>query len=138
MFLLDSNVISELRSPNRCDPKVRAWEQGVPLVDCWLSVITLMEIRQGIDRLKSRDPSFAAALEEWLEKRVKPAFDGRILAVTAAVANAAGRIAAERTRGLADCLIAATALEHGLKLVTRNETDFADVRGLGIVNPWSG
>jgi len=138
MFLLDSNVISELRSAKRCDLRVRAWEQGVPLVSCWISVITLLEIRQGIGQVARKDAPFAAILNQWLEARVKPTFDGRVLAVTSTTADLAGRIASVRTRSLADCLIAATALEHHLTLVTRNVADFEDVEGLEIVNPWDG
>ena len=136
MFLLDSNVVSELRSAKRCDPGVRAWERNTPLASCWISVVTLLEIRLGIGRIMGKDAAFAGILEAWLEQRVKPAFDGRTLTVTPPVAERAGRIAAERTRGLADCLIAATALEHRLTLVTRNVADFVDVEGLEIVNPW--
>ena len=136
MFLLDSNVISELRSVKRCDPRVRAWERNTPLAVCWISVMALLEIQQGICRVKGKDAAFAEVLGQWLEDRVKPAFAGRILAVTPPVAERAGRIAALRTRGLADCLIAATALEHGLALVTRNIADFADLEGLELVNPW--
>ncbi len=138
MFLLDSNVVSELRSAKRCDPQVKAWESGTPLGSCWISVITLLEIRQGIGQMERKDGAFAEILERWLEDRVKPAFEGRVLAVTSRVAERAGRIAALRTRGLADCLIAATALEHRLVLVTRNVADFEDVAGLEVVDPWGG
>lgn len=136
MFLLDSNVISELRSAKRCDPRVRAWERGTSLESCWLSVVTLLEIRRGIEQMKRKDAPFAEILDQWLEQRVKPAFEGRLLTVTPVAAELAGRIAAGRTRGLADCLIAATALEHRLILATRNVADFEDVEGLRILNPW--
>ncbi|MCH7226407.1 type II toxin-antitoxin system VapC family toxin [Haloferula sp. A504] len=137
-FLLDSNVISELRSVQRCAPEVRAWEQKTPLASCWISVVTLLEIRRGIDQIEPKDPRFGKLLGQWLEGRVKPAFEGRTLAVTAAVAERAGKIAAGRTRGLADCLIAATALEHHLILATRNVADFEDLEELKVVNPWNG
>lgn len=137
MFLLDSNVVSELRSAKRCDPRVRAWEQGTPLKACWISVVTLLEIRRGICEVERKDAVFAGILERWLEDRVKPAFDGRVFSVTPKVAERTGRNAAIRTRGLADCLIAAAALEHRLTLVTRNVADFDDLEGLEIVNPWN-
>jgi len=137
MFLLDSNLISELRSAKRCHTGVRAWEQGTDLASCWISVVTLLEIRRGIDQIERKDPTFAADLNQWLEEKVKLAFEKRMLTVTPAVAERAGRIAAGRTRGLADCLIAATALEHRLTLVTRNMADFDDVKGLELVNPWN-
>ncbi len=136
MFLLDSNVISELRSAKRCDSRVRAWEQKTPIASCWISVMALLEIRQGICQVLRKDTAFASLLEQWLERRVKPAFDGRTLAVTPTVAERAGQMAALRTRGLADCLIAATAMEHHLILVTRNVADFQDLIGLELVNPW--
>ncbi len=128
--------MSELRSAKRCHPQVREWERETPVGACWLSVITLLEIRQGIGQVAGKDVAFARVLEHWLEERVKPTFDGRVLAVTPTVAERAGQIAAMRTRSLADCLIAATALEHHLTLVTRNVADFEDLEKLEIVNPW--
>lgn len=136
MFLLDSNVVSELRSAKRCHPGVRAWEKQTSRGDCWISVVTLLEIRKGIDQITRKDAEFASILERWLADRLKPTFESRMLAVTALVAERAGRIAAIRTRGLADCLIAATALVHDLTLVTRNVGDFQDLEGLKILNPW--
>lgn len=138
MFLLDSNVVSELRSVKRCHPHLLAWQQEAPLESCWISVVTLLEIRKGIVQMEGKDVEFAGVLERWLKERVKPTFATRTLSVTPPVAERAGRIAAIRTRGLADCLIAATALEHRLALVTRNLADFEDLEGLEIVNPWDG
>lgn len=136
MFLLDSNVVSELRSAKRCHPRVRAWERETSREECWISVITLLEIRKGIDQIASKDAEFASILERWLANRVKPTFESRILAVTTPIAERAGRIAVIRTLGLVDCLLAATALVHDLTLVTRNVADFQDLEDLKILNPW--
>lgn len=136
MYLLDSNLISELRSAKRCHPQVRAWEEKTPTRACFLSAVTIMEIRQGIESIRRKDPGFSQVLGVWLEVRVKPVFAKRILKVSASVAERAGVIAAQQTRGLADCLIASTALEYGLLLVTRNVSDFEDIEGLKVVNPW--
>lgn len=136
MYLLDSNVISELRSVKRCDPRVKVWERKTASRSCFLSVVTFLEIRKGIESMRGKDEGFAGVLELWLEGRVKPVFEKRTMGVSASVAERAGIISAQRTRGLADCLIAATALEHRLQLVTRNVADFDDVEGLKIVNPW--
>ena len=136
MFLLDSNVISELRSRKRCHPQVAAWESQTPLSSCWLSVVTLLEIRQGISQVELKDAPFAQVLHQWLETQVKPSFAERILPVSSTLAERAGQLAALRTRSLADCLIAATALEHQLTLATRNVADFEDIVGLKFVNPW--
>ena len=136
MYLLDSNVISELRSPRRCAAAVKAWQGTVALESCFTSVVVLAEIREGIERVRGRDPQFADALDRWLEDRVKPMFGTKCLAITADIAELAGRIGALRTRGFADCLIAATALPHRLTLVTRNIGDFDDIEGLILINPW--
>lgn len=136
MYLLDTNVVSELRSKSRCDARVKAWQERVDQERCYLSVVTLLEIRQGIDQVERNDVAFAAALSGWLEGQVKAGFSNRTLVITASIAERAGRIAAVRTRGLADCLIAASAVEHHLQLVTRNVADFSDISGLGLVNPW--
>lgn len=138
MFLLDSNVVSGLRSAKRRHPGLQAWQREAPPESCWISVVTLLEIRKGIVQVEGKDAEFAGVLQRWFEERVTPTFGARTLSVTPPVAERAGRIAAIRTRGLADCLIAATALEHRLTLVTRNVPDFEDLDGLEIVNPWNG
>ena len=92
MFLLDSKLLSELRSAKRCDPSVKSWQQAHPLAICRISVITLLEIRRGIEQVGRKDAPFAAILNEWLEGKVKPAFAGRVLAVTPAVAERRRRL----------------------------------------------
>ncbi|YCM46961.1 type II toxin-antitoxin system VapC family toxin (plasmid) [Verrucomicrobiaceae bacterium 227] len=136
VYLLNPNVISELRSEKRCDPRVKDRESRTASRSCFLSVVTILEIRKGIELMRGKDKDFAKVLEVWLEKRVKPVFEKRTMEVSASVAELAGIFSARRTRGLADCLIAATALEYRLQLVTRNVSDFEDIDGLKVVNPW--
>lgn len=133
-WLIDTNVISEVRKGARCHPAVAAWWRGVEDADLFLSVVTLGEIRRGIEAVRPRDPAKAAALERWLA-RLPDAFGPRILGVDAAVAEAWGRIAALRSVPVLDALLAATALVHGLVLVTRNLADVADL-GVQVLDPF--
>ena len=135
-WLVDTNVISEIRKGRRCHPGVRAWWDGVEETGLYLSALSLGEIRQGIERLRPRDAGRAVALEDWLAD-VAAAFGPRILGIDRAVAEAWGRLAAGRSLPVVDSLLAATALVRGLVLVTRNE---ADVMGLGapVLNPFAG
>ena len=127
-WLIETNVISEVRKGPRCHPGVAAWWAGVEDRDLFLSTLTLGEIRKGVEGVRPRDPAKAAALEGWLAE-VADAFGPRVLGVDAAVAEAWGRMSAARSVPVADALLAATAGVHGLVLVTRN---VADVEGLGI------
>lgn len=135
MFLLDTNVVSELRKASRSHPRVAAWQEEQKPGVCFLSAITLMEIRLGIELARRRDGGKARVLEGWLEQRVRPGFSGRILPVDEAVAEACGRLHAVRPRSFRDGLILATAAVHRLTVVTRNTGDFAD-GGVAVLNPW--
>ncbi len=133
-YLIDTNVLSELRR-KAPDARVIDWFSQRPTGTLFLSVLTLGEIRKGVEALS--DPSRRLALLDWLETELPAFFVGRILPIDAAVADRWGRMVAQAGRPLPaiDSLLAATALQHGLILVTRN---LRDVKGLGVqvVNPW--
>jgi toxin FitB len=134
VFLLDTNIISEVRKGERCDRRVANWYASIEDSDLFLSVLVLGEIRTGIELARRNDSAKADALGKWLQL-VEETFSARILSVDAAVAHEWGRMSATRPLAVIDGLLAATAKVHGLTLATRNEED---VRGLGagIVNPF--
>jgi predicted nucleic acid-binding protein len=134
-YLVDTNVISEIRKGTRCNPGVSVWYATVVDEDLCLSVLVLGEIRKGVELLRSRDPQQAQVLEAWLDT-VAEAFGERALPIEAAVAEEWGRLNAVRPIPVIDGLLAATAKVHSLTLVTRNE---ADVAGLGaaVLNPFT-
>jgi hypothetical protein len=133
-YLLDTNIISEIRKADRADPKVSAWYAPIADDQLYLSVLVLGEIRQGIERARPHDPRKAAALERWLTE-VQDAFGPRVLGVTMSVADEWGKMNGVRSLPTVDSLLAATAKVHGLTLVTRN---VADISGLGAdcINPF--
>lgn len=133
-FLLDTNVVSELRKEARANRGVRSWFEQTTAEDLALSVLVLAEIRLGILRLRRRDPQAANHLASWLEQ-VSRHHEGRILPVDEIVARHWADLNAVRTLPVVDSLMAATALAHGLTLVTRNERDFAGV-DVKLVNPF--
>jgi toxin FitB len=137
-WLLDTNIIFELGKGARAHPRLRAWAEAVPPIVCYLSVVTVAEIRFGIARVD--DPGFRGELEAWLVEGVRVWFGGRILAVDEDVIRAWRDMAANGrksgyTYSQPDALIAATALVHGLSVVTRNTADF-ERAGVALVNPW--
>ncbi len=137
MFLLDTNVVSELRQGERGNAGVSDWYDGVPDEDLFTSALVIGEIRKGIARLRRRqDHRQAEVLEIWLEVS-QDFFAGRILPVDAAVADAWGQMYAIRNVSIVDGLIAATAKVNNFTLVTRN---VEDVQGLGVdlLNPFTG
>ena len=135
MFLLDTNVLSELRRRDRTDRNVAAWADARDPADLFLSAITILEIEAGALLIERRDPAQGALLRGWIDHRVLPAFAGRILAVDTAVAQCCARLHVPDPRAERDALIAATALVHRLKVATRNVADFRPM-GVEIVNPW--
>src|SRR5271165_5480237 len=134
-LLIDTNVVSELRKKGACDPNVVAWQAKASGTQWFISAISLMEIRRGILMARRKDAAFAELLEAWYETKVKPTFEGCILPIDLAVSERCSTLLSERTRSMADALIAATAYVHDLTLATRNLADFADC-GVKIVNPW--
>ncbi|CAN5905414.1 type II toxin-antitoxin system VapC family toxin [soil metagenome] len=135
MFVLDTNVLSELRRPERANPQLLAWASGTPTPRLFLSVITLMEIEMGVLRVERRDAAQGAVLRAWLNAQVLPTFDDRVLAVDAAVALRCAGLHVPDPRSERDALIAATALVHGMTVVTRNLADFSST-GVALLNPW--
>jgi predicted nucleic acid-binding protein len=137
MFLLDTNVVSELRKARtgRADPRVTAWASAVPARDLFLSAIVVQELESGVLQLERRDPSQGALLRAWLEENVLPAFADRVLPVDGAVARCSARLHVPDPRSYRDGFIAATAFVHGMTVVTRNVADFS-ATGVPLLNPW--
>ncbi len=137
MYLLDTNVISEMRKirAGKADPHVAAWADGVDADDLYLSVVTHEELEIGLLLTERRDPAQGAMLRTWLHQQVFPAFAGRTLVVDVAVAERSAALHVPNPRPVRDCLIAATALVHGMTVVTRNVSDFEST-GAAVLNPW--
>ena len=138
MYLLDTNVVSELRKrrSGKIDPAVEAWAGSVDQANLYLSVISVMEIELGIARLERRDTRQADVLRLWLHDKVMPAFAGRLLMVDAAIALRCARLHVPETRSERDAWIAATGLVHDLTVVTRNLSDFVGT-GVPLIDPWA-
>ena len=132
-FLLDTNIVSDLRRPTRSRTGLLAWFGEQPPEALYLSVISLGEIRQGIEQIRPRDGRQARNLDRWLDDLPR-LYGDRLLPIDTLVADEWGRLRAGRTLPVVDTLIAATARVHDLTLVTRNEKDFTDL-GLTILNP---
>jgi len=137
MYLLDTNVISELRKAgsSRMDRNVRSWAKSVSASTLYLSAISILELEIGILLLERRDRSPGAVLRAWMDEHVLPTFQGRILAVDTPVALRGARLHVPSPLSDRDALIAATAMVHGMSVVTRNVSDF-EPTGVAVVNPW--
>ena len=139
MFVLDTNVVSELRKVRlgKADVNVTAWSETVDASDLFVSAITIMELEQGVLSVERKDATQGAVLRSWLQQQVLPEFAGRTLPVDTAVAQRCARLHVPNRRGKRDALIAATALVHGMTVVTRNVADFKPT-GVSLFNPWEG
>ncbi len=135
IFLLDTNVVSELRRGDRADPGVIVWFDARTPDELSLSVITVGDIRQGIEQLRRRKAAQAEALDRWVHGLVQ-FYEDRLLHVDGEVAEEWGRLRAGRSLPVVDALLAATARVHNLALVTRNVRDFAGT-GVRLVNPFT-
>lgn len=137
MFVLDTNVVSELRKVRlgKADTNVMAWAQSVDAADLFVSAITIMELELGVLLIERNDASQGALLRSWLEQHVLPEFSGRTLPIDTAVAQRCARLHVPDKRGERDALIAATAFVHGMAVVTRNVADFKPT-GVALINPW--
>lgn len=137
MFLLDTNVVSELRKvrSGRADGQVVAWVGAVDVASLFVSAISIMELEMGVLRIERRDSHQGRLLRAWLDLQVLPEFAGRILPVDASVALRCARLHVPDPRSERDALIAATALVQGMTVATRNVADFS-ATGVALINPW--
>jgi len=136
-FLLDTNVVSELRKigDGKADANVAAWIDAQDATSFYISAITILELERGILGIQRRDAPQGARLRAWLDSHVRPAFAGRILPIDDAIATRCAHLHIPDRRNEADALIAATALAHGMTIVTRNVKDFEGT-GVIVVDPW--
>ena len=137
MFLLDTDVVSELRKvkAGKGQRNVAAWSEGVTLAQTFLSVVTIHELELGVLLLERRDRQQGAILRAWMDTRVLAEFEGRVLPIDTAVAQCCARLHAPDPKPMRDSLIAATALVHGMIVATRNVKDF-EPTGVEVLNPW--
>ncbi|TLY98826.1 MAG: type II toxin-antitoxin system VapC family toxin [Gammaproteobacteria bacterium] len=135
MYVLDTDVVSELRRPERAHPQVAAWAARTPLVLHFISSVTVYELEVGILLMERRDRAQGAVLRAWMDRQVLPRFEGRILSIDTDVARRAAALHVPDPRPERDAFIAATALVHGMTVVTRNAADYAPT-GVQVLNPW--
>lgn len=139
MFVLDTNVVSELRrgKTRRADPNVVAWAGTVAPSELYVSAVTVLELELGVRRLERCDTGQGAVLRAWLDGQARPAFQSRVLPFDEAAAVRCAGLHVPDDRSDRDAMIAATALVHAMTVVTRNTADFAPT-GVALLNPWLG
>ena len=137
MYVLDTNVVSELRKvkAGKADVNVAAWTATVDAASLFISAITVMELEMGVLQIERRDAGQGAMLRSWLDHHVMPEFSGRVLPIDSIVAQRCARLHVPDRRAERDALIAATALVHGMTVVTRNVADFI-ATGVTMCDPW--
>jgi predicted nucleic acid-binding protein len=135
MFLLDTNVISELRRLDKADRNVVAWAKALPATNFFISAISVLEVELGALRIARKDAMQGAVLRSWIDDQILARFESRILPIDAAVALRCARLQVPDPRAERDTLIAATALVHGLTVVTRDVPVFTPM-GVALINPW--
>ncbi|MFT0849621.1 type II toxin-antitoxin system VapC family toxin [Achromobacter sp. F4_2707] len=137
MYVLDTNVLSELRKvrSGKAHANVAAWAESVDASHLFVSVITILELELGVLSIERKDPAQGAALRAWLDLQVLPEFSERTLVIDTSVAQRCARLHVPDKRAERDALIAATALVHGMSVVTRNVADF-QATGVPLINPW--
>jgi len=136
MYILDTNVVSELRKGKKADRNVRAWAQALGSADLYLSSISILELEIGILLIERRDQKQGAVLRAWMNIHVLPAFAGRVLPIDTAVAQRCAGLHVPNPRSDRDALIAATALVHGMTIATRNVSHLQKMN-VPIINPWN-
>ncbi len=135
MWVLDTDVVSHLRRPLKAEPKVVEWAAGAHAAGFYISAITVLEIERGTLLMERKDAAQGAVLRTWLNGQLLPRFAGRILAIDTDVALCCARLHVPNPRAERDALIAATALVHGMTVVTRNVNHFKRT-GATLFNPW--
>ena len=135
MYVLDTDVVSHLRRPEKAHPNVVAWASNTPVTPHFISAITILELERGILSMERKDAAQGAILRAWMEGQILVRFSGRILPVDIAVAQRCAKLHVPDPKPERDALIAATALVHGMTVVTRNVDDF-EPTGVEILNPW--
>ena len=139
MFVLDTNVVSELRKvrSGKANPGVAAWAEKVPSVELFISAITIQELEHGVLLMERSDPTQGALLREWLDQSVTAAFKNRVIAVDERVARSAAALHVPDPASFRDALIGATALVHEMTVVTRDLKDFRRFDGVDVLDPWN-